>query len=240
MVDLPTEIAEIGGEACMAEEAVHGKQATVEGYIRAREVHVQGVIDSINYDGTSSFLRYQYPSQLPSEVCQRLVEISERVMAAVGLDNSTFNIEYFWDPDTGAINLLEINPRLSQSHARLFEAVDGAPNHQCMVRLALGEDPALPYRQGEYSIAGKCFLRRFTDGLVRRVPTPEEIEHIQHDIPGVTIATIPAEGDRLSNLPGQDSYSYELADVFIGATDQAELTDKFDRATQALHFEFDE
>ncbi|GAB3292387.1 ATP-grasp domain-containing protein [Parasphingorhabdus pacifica] len=237
---LPDEIAEVGGQACLAEEAVGGQQVTVEGYIRHGQVCAQGVIDSINYEGTSSFLRYQYPSQLPGEVCERLVDISHRVLTQVGLDNSTFNIEYFWNPETGAINLLEVNPRLSQSHARLFEAVDGAPNHQCMVRLALGQDPELPYRQGDYAIAGKCFLRRFADGLVRRVPSTEELERLSQEIPDVTVDVVPKPGDRLADLPGQDSYSYELADIFIGANHHAELIDTYERTVQALHFEFDE
>ncbi|WP_433870927.1 ATP-grasp domain-containing protein [Saccharopolyspora sp. CA-218241] len=239
MLDLPPEIAEVGGQACLAEAAVGGEQATVEGYVHRGEVRVQGVIDSLNYEGTSSFLRYQYPSRLPAEVTDRLIDISTRVLERIGLDESTFNIEYFWDRDTGAINLLEINPRLSQSHARLFEAVDGVPNHQCMVGLALGEDPELPHRAGEHDFAGKCFLRRFADGVVRRVPTAEEIEQVQRDVPGTAIAIIPAEGDRLSDLPGQDSYSYELADVFIGARDEADLEEKFRRCSQALNFEYD-
>lgn len=240
MLELPAEIAEAGGQACLAEEAVGGRQITVEGYVQHGQVYAYGVIDSVNYEGTSSFLRYQYPSELPAEISHRLIELSERVIHQVGLDNSTFNIEYFWELDADKINLLEVNPRLSQSHARMFEAVNGLPNHQCMVRLALGQDPELPYRQGKYEIAGKCFLRRFADGLVCRVPTDEEIERIQQDVPGVTIEIVPAEGDRLSALLGQDSYSYELADIFIGASDQAELTDKYDRCVQALHFEFAE
>lgn len=240
MLDPPAEIAEAGGKACLAEEAVDGEQLTVEGYTRNGRVHPYGVIDSINYEGTSSFLRYQYPSQLPEHVKNRVVDISERVIRQVGLDAGTFNIEYFWNREQDRINLLEINPRLSQSHARLFECVDGAPNHQCMVRLALGRPPELPYRRGTYNVAGKWFLRRFCDGVVRRLPSAEEITSIQQEIPGVTVDLIPGEGTRLSDLPGQDSYSYELADVFVGADDQAELTDKYERCVRALHFEFAE
>ena len=223
-VDLPREIAEVGGQACLAEEAVSGKQVTVEGHVYHGQVRVHGVIDSINYAGTSSFLRYQYPSALPERVTSRLIDVSERVLEQIGLDGSTFNIEYFWDPDSDEVNLLEINPRLSQSHSRLFEAVDGVPNHQCMVRLALGQEPGLPHRQGRYEVAGKFFLRRFSDGLVRRVPTAAELEEVRREFPDATVTIIPKEGDRLSDLPGQDSYSFELADVFIGARDEQELT----------------
>ena len=46
------------------------------------------------------------------------------------------------------LHVLEVNPQHSQSHAELFEQVDGVPNHLAMLRLALGRDPELPPRQG--------------------------------------------------------------------------------------------
>jgi hypothetical protein len=156
----------------------------------------------------------------------------------MGLDNSTFSIEFFCEPDTGRVSVLEINARHSQSHADMFYAVDGVPNHHCMVRLGLGLDPRLPKGQGRYDIAAKCYYRRFSDGIVTRIPTAAEIERIQDDVPGVTVEVVPAEGIRLSEMPAQDSYSYELADIFIGADSEADLVDKYERCVDALHFEF--
>ncbi|MFK4273356.1 biotin carboxylase, partial [Streptomyces milbemycinicus] len=86
------------------------------------------------------------------------------------------SIEYFYDPATDEINLLEINPRHSQSHAELFAYVDGVSNHHCMLSLALGEDPALPYRSGPYTMAAKWYYRWFADGVVHDTPVEEEIE----------------------------------------------------------------
>lgn len=34
------------------------------------------------------------------------------------------------------------------------------------------------------------------------------------------------EGDRLSELTGQDSYSYIIANIYVGAADESELTEK--------------
>jgi hypothetical protein len=135
---------------------------------------------------------------------------------------------------------LEVNPRHSQSHAELFEQVDGAPNHLAMLRLALGRDPELPCRQSPYRVAAKWFLRRWHDGIVRRHPTELEIERVQQDIPGVTVDVIAHEGDRLSELIGQDSYSYIIANIYVGAEDEAELTEKYQRCVRALPFEIDE
>ncbi|MBA8825439.1 hypothetical protein FHX42_002790 [Saccharopolyspora lacisalsi] len=236
--DLPPEIAEVGGHHCLAEEAVSGRQVTVEGYNDGDEIHVYGVIDSYNYEGTPCFQRYQYPSRLPREVTDRLTDASKRVITRIGL-RSVFNIEYFWNQETGAIHLLEINPRQSQSHAMLFEQVDGVSNHQCMVHLATRRPPEMPHRQGPYAVAAKWFCRRFSDAVVRRAPTLDEVEAVQRDIPGVLVNPTAREGDRLSDLRGQDSYSYNYAIVNVGADTEDELKDKYERCVRALPYEFD-
>ncbi|WP_046470786.1 ATP-grasp domain-containing protein [Allosalinactinospora lopnorensis] len=238
-IDLPPEIAAAGGRSCLAEEAVGGMQLTVEGYVFDGDARVHGVVDSHNYADTSSFLRYQYPSSLPETVVERLASISKRVVRQTGLDSTTFNIEFFWEPTSNAINLLEVNPRHSQSHARLFEFVDGIPNHQIQIHLALGREPILPRRQGPYNVAATWFVRRFEDGVVRRTPTTEEIARVESKVPGVRIQVEVAEGDRLSDKHGQDSYSYELARVYAGAEDEAELRKKYDTCVNELPFEFD-
>lgn len=239
-VDLPAEIAQAGGQMCLAEEAITGRQLTVEGYRYQGEVVLYGVVDSVLYDNSPSFQRYQYPSTVPDGVVDRLTDISRRVIERIGLESMTFNIEYFWDPGTDAITLLEINPRHSQSHAELFADVDGMANHQVMLRLALGEDPQFPHRRGKYQIAAKCFVRRFTDGVVRRHPSDEEIEAIERIVPGTTISLTAHAGDVLSQLKEQDSYSYELASVYVGAGDESELIGKFEQVVAALPYEIDD
>lgn len=237
-LDLPPEIAEVGAQACLAEEALSGNRAATEGFVHDGRVVVNGVLDSLTYPDTSSFLRHQYPSQLPEKVQQHLIDVSERVIAQVGLNWTTFSVEFFCDAETGTVSILEINPRHSQSHALLFADVDGIPNHHAMVQLGLGRDPAMPHGEGPYGIAAKWYHRRFADGRVVRVPSPEEIDRIQRDIPGVSIAPVAEEGKRLSELPAQDSYSFELTDIVVGARDEAELVEKYERTVAALHYEF--
>lgn len=240
-VDVPPEVAKVGGAACLAEEEIHGVQAAVEGYACNGEVVVYGALDSVNYEGTPSFLRHQYPSALPADVVEKMKDISRRVMSHIGFDNATFSIEFFYDPETGRVRLLEINPRHSQSHAELFEAVDGVANHEVMLRLGLGQDPAAyPHEPGEYPIAAKWMYRRFEgDAFVRRVPTAEEVAEIERRVPGTDIGISAVEGCRLSELPEQDSYSYELAHVFVRAQDQDELERKYQACVDALHFELE-
>jgi biotin carboxylase len=239
-LQLPPEVTGIGGRACLAEEAATGAQVTVEGYSFHGDVHVYGTVDSITCPDSSSFLRYQYPSSLPSAVTQRMAEISERVIKQIGLDGITFNIEYFWDPDHDTISLLEVNPRHSQSHAELFEQVDGVANHDHMLQLALGREPRLRHREGPYYIAAKWFVRRVADGVASRVPTSQEIEQVERAIPGCTVDVTVTTGDRLSELYDQDSYSYALATVYVGADDEDELIRKYEQALAGLPFEFEE
>ncbi|TDE32500.1 ATP-grasp domain-containing protein [Actinomadura sp. 6K520] len=240
-LDLPPEIARVGGMACLAEESIEGAQVTVEGWRAEGEVHVYGVVDSIGYPDRPTFQRYRYPSCLPGDVIDRMVGVTTRVIDRVGLDSTTFNVEFFWDREKDAISLLEVNPRHSQSHAPLFWHVDGVPNHQYMVRLALGLDPELRRPGGgEYGVAAKWFVKRFTDGVVRRVPTAGEIAAVERELPGTMVNISVRPGDRLSELPLQDSYSYEIGQIFMGAADESELTARYERCLARLPIEIDE
>jgi hypothetical protein len=239
-VRLPAEIADIGGAACLAEGALTGVQAAAEGYVHNGRVIVYGVLDSINYPDTPCFLRHQYPSQLSDDAVRRMKEISVQVMEQIGFDNATFSIEFFCHPVSGQACLLEINPRHSQSHAELFEFVDGVANHHNMVQLGLGRDPGERRHRGDYQIAGKWYYRHFEDVVVTRIPSDGEIATLEAEIPGVKIQVVPEAGDRLSELPGQDSYSYELAHLFVAAQTEREMEQKYRRCVDTLRFEFKE
>lgn len=238
--DLPQEIAAAGGQSALAEQAMTGERAAVEGYCRGSEVVVHGVLDSLVYPGVSSFLRHQYPSQLPAPMRERLADVSKQVIEHIGLTDTTFSIEFFCDPATGDVGLLEINPRHSQSHADLFEQVDGFPNHHYLIKAALGEDPRRPQGGGPYDISARWYLRRFEDGIVTRIPSTSDIERVEREIDGVRVRAKVGEGQRLSDMEFQDSYSYQLAEIIVGARDVDEMEEKYERCVAALPFEFEE
>jgi hypothetical protein len=240
LLDLPPELAGIGGSACLVEEAATGRQVTVEGYSHEGDVHVYGIVDSVTVPGGTSFLRYQYPSTIPGPVAERMIDLTRRVITQIGYDGATFNVEYFWDADRDTLTLLEINPRHSQSHAVLFAWVDGVASHHHMVELALGRAPRPPHRQGPHATAAKWFVRRSTDGVVRRVPTPEEIARVEHDVEACVVEVTIEPGERLSERHDQDSYSYAIANVYVGGASEGELARKFEQAVTALPFEIED
>jgi len=238
--DLPPEVAEIGGGHCLAEEIIGGRQCTLEGYSFDGKVVSTGIIDSIRYPQVISFFRYQYPSQLPERVQRKMTLITERIMKHVGYDNSSFNIEYFWDEQIDKVWLLEINTRISQSHSNIFEKVDGVSNQQLTIDLALGRKPDMPRGEGDFPLAAKFFHRLFQgDAKVKKVPSAEEIGKIEDSIPGTRVLPQIKPGQWLSELPEQDSYSYAIAYVYMGAEDQETLLKNYDNVISSLTFEFE-
>lgn len=239
-LDLPPEVAEIGGHYCIAEEIIGGRQCTLEGYVHDNKVVSTGIVDSIRYPSVLSFFRYQYPSQLPDRIQQQMEELTDRIMSHVGYNNSSFNIEYFWDEPLDKVWLLEVNTRISQSHSDIFEKVDGASNQQLTVDLALGRKPNMPHREGEFPLAAKFFHRVFQgDAKVTRVPSADEIRAIQEDYPGCYVLPQVRKGMWLSELPEQDSYSFALAYVYLAASDQDTLLANYESILGRLHFEFE-
>ncbi len=242
-VDLPPEIAEVDGYHCIAEEIISsGVQATLEGYAWKGAVQVFGVVDSIRSGRhRSSFSRYQYPSKLPRRVQARMIEAARRLIRAIDYEGAPFNIEFFWDHRNDRIWLLEVNSRISKSHSPLFLMVDGATNQKVALDLALGRQPQIPYRQGRHKLAGKFMMRLFKDkigdGVVEAVPSQEDLDRIAEAYPEARVDLLVKEGTRLGDLSFQDSYSYEIAVVFLGADRQKQLLDRFKRVEEFLKFD---
>ncbi|MGM0739505.1 MAG: hypothetical protein ACQETM_10150, partial [Bacteroidota bacterium] len=61
---------------------------------------------------------------------------------------------------------------------------------------------------------------------------------IEKEVPGVLIEVKVEEGIRLGDLNEQDSYSYDLAWIFVGANNYRELSRKYLLCLEKLRFEF--
>lgn len=235
---LPEDLARRGATLCMAEQIIsEGEQYTIEGYVHRGQMQVYGVVASVREPNGHTFSRYQYPAGLRPETRSRMEDIAERIIAQIGFDGCPFNMEFFLD-DSGGLHVLEMNSRLSQSHSDLFHKVDGQPHQRIAVQLAMGDTPLWRRGGGDFAVAAKHFVRRWEDGVVKSVPGPDQIARLHAEQPETIVEIKVAEGQRLSELPEQETYSYELADLFIGARDEAELLAKYERAVQILTFEF--
>ena len=236
--DIPDDIATVTGHHCILESIISaGHQCTLEGYVHGGEVHVYGVVDTMRDAQQPSVLScYIYPSQLPATIQERMIEYTRRLMAHIGYDDAPFNVEFYHDARDDQIWLLEVNSRLSRSHAPLFLLVDGAPHLQVMVDLGLGITPRMPSGEGRYQVAAKRMVRVFHDGIVRKAPSDAEIARVEAMFPGTVVEINVREGMRLSDLLHQDEYSYELAVVFLGADDPRQLRERYRLCETMLPF----
>lgn len=232
-----TEIDGIDGNFAVAEQLISApRQFTLEGYVWQGETRIYGAVESLR-EGKheSSFSRYQYPADLPGDVIARASDIAAKMMDAIGYDGSPFNVEFFHDPESGALHLLEINARISKSHSPLFHMVDGAAHQKVAIELSMGMEPDMPKGRGKDAVAGKFMLRSFeADGIVKRVPSADEIAELKRILPDIDANVLVQKDERLSDMFYQDSYSYELADVFLGGHDEEMLEDAYNRVLDSL------
>ena len=226
-------------ETMIAEGTIGGAQATLEAYVYNGEVIGYGVVDSVREGDRSSFARYEYPSTLPLEVNHRMIDSARRAMSEIGFNNGCFNAEFFYDATADAVYLLEINPRLSQSHADIFEKIHGVSHLSVGLQVALGLKPKPLEKKGAFNVAGNFMLRAFSDGVVRSIPSEEQIQDVKARFPGTEIQLKVKPGVTLSEMKGQDSYSYEVATAFIGGRDQQDLVEKYDAVLKSLPFKIE-
>ncbi|SFL05991.1 ATP-grasp domain-containing protein [Nitrosomonas aestuarii] len=243
-VRLPDEVANVDGNYCIVESIIsRGRQCTLEGYVYQGEVTVYGVVDSIREgQHRCSFARYQYPSTIPQRIQQEMTAVTRHFLEYIDFDNGPFNIEYYWEHHQHAedkIWLLEINTRISKSHCPLFRDVDGATHQKVMLELALGQKPDFPYRQGSYKVAAKFMWRIYKDAFVRHVPTANDLSVLKRQFPEADIQLHIHSGMYLSELKDQDSYSYEIAVIFLGGNTQKELLQKYRDVQQAMRIELE-
>jgi ATP-grasp domain len=235
----PPGLAHVDGHWLIAEELLGGHQCCLEGYIHRGEVTVLGIVDAFRLPNRVSFSRFQYPSRLPASVQAVMAEIARRVVVAIGLDNTLFNIELFWDEARGHPSIIEVNSRISAQFADLFEKVDGNSTHEVLVDLALGRTPRWRRGEGRYRVAASFVLRTDRDRLVTQVPSAEQIAHARALLPDLEFRPRAAAGRRLSEWP-QDSYTYRYALIHVGGRNEQDLNARFALARSLLPFGFAE
>ncbi len=239
--DLPPEIDEIGGGACIAEGMISkGKQCTLEGYVYEGDVVIYGIVDSLRGPNGSSFHAYRYPSQLSESIRDEMCAAATSVIERVELDDSPFNIEFYHHEQDDSIHLLEINARISKSHSPLFNKVEGVPHKEVMLDVALGKRPDYPTRSGEYRFAAK-FMPRIYDpddsDVIQSIPSERELRAVEEAVGGVEIQMLIEEGTPFGESNHRDSYSVEIANIFVGASSADQLHQKYRSVLDALKLE---
>src|SRR5262249_41493229 len=108
----------VDGRALVAEGVLRGDLVTVEGFVCDGSVEVFGIVDSTLH-GNGSFARFDYPSALPARVRDRMADIARRLIGALGLERTLWNIEMMYDAGADRIGIIEVNPRICGQFADL-------------------------------------------------------------------------------------------------------------------------
>jgi len=207
----------------VGEELLSGAEVTLEGYVYGDKVTTIGVTDSVKYEGTFSFERFDYPSSLPESRQAELAGIADSVLPALGFDGGFFNVEFFV-PDEGPAQIIEVNGRIASQFAPLVQRLHGRSTYDALFALACGEDPDW---QGGIpdGVAVSYVMRVFEDAFVEGIPDP-----------GDDLEVLVRPGLPLSAQGTNDAQSYRLAILYESGATRAEAVEKAKERAAGLTF----
>jgi biotin carboxylase len=224
--------------AFLAEEPLEGAQVTVEGWVHGDRAHVLGVVDTSFHPGTRSFASFDYPSQLPLAVQERMERIARQVALAHGLRDTLFNVEMFHEASRGRTTLIEVNPRPCGQFGDLYEKVDGTNGFALALGLCCGDPPAVRRRAGAFAAASSVPLRVFRSSRIRRAPSAAELCAVERAHPGTLLWSDCASGAELRVAPHvEDGESVRYGVVNLGGASRGDVRARLADVVEALGFE---
>jgi hypothetical protein len=221
---------------------VHGAQYSLDGIVRAGHIRPLGVVDSIMYPGTQAFMRFDYPSSLPHEVQAKALDVASRFLKEVGFTYGIFNMEFFYDPATDKLTVIEFNPRMASQFADLYLRVDGIDLYAMALALAHGQDPwALMRTAPTAGAASSVVYRVFDDNAahltqtIPAMPVSGQLAILKAQFPDHLLLQFPKVGHSLArDFKWLGSYRYGI--LHLGGKDAADLRQRCTLASDILHW----
>ncbi len=208
-------------------------QYTVDGFVHNGKVFVLGYTKSIYSDDRKSFLRFDYPGDIPAGVHQVMVDLLQQIATEMTYDNGGFNVEFFLREGKDII-FIEWNTRISRQFIPLLHQEYVCSPLEMMMRLACGEFPTLTKRPVVRK-ASSFPLRLPTDRLVVATPTQEHLRQLEQEKNIIQITSWIQPGKRLSDYD-QDAYSFRYGIVDIAGETQQEIQQTLEDIQPRLGF----
>ena len=218
----------------LLEEPSTGDQYNLDGYVLDGQIRQVGIVDTVHYPGTQAFMRFDYPSRLGCAVQARALDVARRFLMEIGFTHGLFNMEFFHDPTTDKLTVIEFNPRLASQFSDLYARVDGVNLHQYALELAHGRDPALLPRCAPQAGAASSFVyRSFTPDAVVSMPNDGQRTALADAFPDSQLFCFPkTAGQVLRDFKWLGSYRYGI--LHLGADDETALQHSCERASEML------
>ena len=212
----------------------HTPQFNLDGWVFGGQAHALGVVDAVMYPGTQSFMRWEYPSRLGATIQQRALAVAQKFLAAIGFTHGLFNMEFFFDPATDRLAVIEFNPRLASQFSDLYRRVLGVDAHAMSLALALGQDPAsLPRSEPTAGAAASLVYRTFSADDVPAMPSPRQVAELERQYPDSMLFTYPKAGHSLArDFKWLGSHRYGI--IHLDGRDEHQLRERCLRASALL------
>jgi ATP-grasp domain len=212
----------VDGRALIAEGVLRGDMVTVEGFSCGGEVELLGIVDSTLHEN-GSFARFDYPSLLPAPVQERMAAIARRVVAALGLDRTLWNIEMMYDAEADRVSIVEVNPRICGQFGDLYQKVDGTNGYEVALALCTGPRPRVARGRGRYATAASFPLRVFEPSAVIAAPDDARTAAAEALFEQTLVWRECRTGDELADFAGEDGASHRYAVINVGGSDRDDL-----------------
>jgi len=209
-------------------------QYNLDGWVFKGQAHALGVVDAIMYPGTQAFMRWEHPSRLAASVQAQALTVAQKFLAAIGYTHGFFNMEFFHEPASGRLAVIEFNPRLASQFADLYRRVQGRDAHAMSLALALGQDPAtLPRSVPTAGAAASQVFRSFDPGAAVTMPSGAQQAALAQRFPDALLFCYPKTGHAVArDFKWLGSYRHGI--VHLGGRNEADLRERTLQASQLL------
>lgn len=228
-------ITDINGHYMLAEQLIDGFQVNVDGFVNNGQLHILGIVDAVMYPGTDAFMRFEYPSRLPSDWQNKVIASASAVVKALSFDHGLFNVELKICSHSGDCKLIEVNPRMAAQFSAMYELVDGINLHELALKLALGEPVDAVKKVRADKFATSFVYRRF-DGLPQpNFPDAAQLQALKDFDADAQLVTFKKTGGGLKREM-KWLRSHRFACLNLAAESEAALQEKYLRASAILGF----
>ena len=215
----------------LLEQALSGPQYNMDGYVFDSTVHEIGILQAVMYPGTEAFMRFDYPSGLDGPVHEQAMAVARKFLSAIGFTHGMFNMEFFLDPASGKLTVIEFNPRMAPQFSDLYLRVEGIDLHRMALELAWGRDPGqLPRAPAVAGAASSFVYRVFNPDTPFRMPRPEQRAAFAEAFPDGLLLEFPKpRGSMARDFKWLGSYRYAI--IHLGGADRTDLRRRCEQAS---------
>jgi len=224
----------------LCEGFLAGEQVTVDGFICQGQVTIFGMTKAVFHPGTNTFSHHEFPYSFSPTLDEKISTGISRLIPALGLENSFFNVELRADSENESYGILEVNSRIAFQFAKTIELVTGFDPLHLLCDVACREKPDLSASQQKtYPMCLNFELHSFSDKRIVKTPTQSGYEAIRLLYPNVHIRNLIYERSNLSDYKhNPESFRYCMLD--IPGHSREEIMAAFEHIISLLGYEFED